>query len=441
MMKNNYLKSLVWIALAVVGFSCEDKEDGPRVQPVDLSLHVVYSSDFNGQSADEVNVTLTNVTSQQVYDGITDASGQLLLEGVPSGTYDIIARKSYTASEFEAFAGVSTDQEEVVFNASQSGFAITTATSAMTLTLESGRVGDLVIKQVYNSGSDRVEGALFRDQFVEIYNNSNDTIYVDGLYVMGALGKTSEGTGAGYLSNGQYDWAQSIGMVATDDANENYLYAKWIYQFPGTGEDYPVYPGKSIIVAQTAVNHKAPFTGNKGEAVTVINPDLTVDLSGADFEVYLAEDGGSPLESDINNPDVPNMNNIFSFGRDFILDNPGREAVAIFRSETDVLSFPAYATPNVTEIKSTTKLYFQIPADLILDAVEIQPSPTNQVPRKLATSLDATYTYVPGGSYSSQSVIRKTSKTFGDRVVLMDTNNSEADFGYFEVANPRGFLQ
>jgi hypothetical protein len=53
--------------------------------------------------------------------------------------------------------------------------------------------------------------------------------------------------------------------------------------------------------------------------------------------------------------------------------------------------------------------------------------------------LDALYTYVPNGAYSSQSAIRKTETTINGRKVLKDTNNSAEDFDFLPLAIPRGF--
>ena len=49
------------------------------------------------------------------------------------------------------------------------------------------------------------------------------------------------------------------------------------------------FTGKSIIIAQTGINHKAPYDRIDGKPVTIQDPELTVDLSKADFEVYLGD--------------------------------------------------------------------------------------------------------------------------------------------------------
>ncbi|MCH8496415.1 MAG: DUF4876 domain-containing protein, partial [Balneolales bacterium] len=155
------------------------------------------------------------------------------------------------------------------------------------------------------------------------------------------------------------------------------------------------------------------------------------------FEVYLGDEFETTFASDIDNPNVPNLRNIFIFGRDLILDNPGRDAFVIFRADIDASEFPAYPSPITRTIRDNTNFHPQIPIEWVIDAVETQPSPSGQVPPKLQNSLDAGYTYVPGGGFSSNSVIRLEAQNFNGRVVLKDTNNSTEDFTFLERANPR----
>ncbi|MCH5715179.1 DUF4876 domain-containing protein [Niabella hibiscisoli] len=51
-------------------------------------------------------------------------------------------------------------------------------------------------------------------------------------------------------------------------------------------------------------------------------------------------------------------------------------------------------------------------------------------------SLDATGAFVTGGQYSSQSLIRKITKTVDGRRILQDTNNSANDFETKTKADP-----
>lgn len=57
----------------------------------------------------------------------------------------------------------------------------------------------------------------------------------------------------------------------------------------------------------------------------------------------------------------------------------------------------------------------------------------------MTTEVDAQFTFVPEGTYSSYAVIRKTQTTINGRKILKDTNNSAEDF-VSQKANPRGFV-
>ncbi|MCH7400389.1 DUF4876 domain-containing protein [Belliella kenyensis] len=434
-----FFSKFSFFGLILIAIACGERDDTPRVEPTNVTIQTTYSDDFDNKPASSVTVSIRNTTSQQVFEGVTGADGTLLLESVPSGLYDITGTITMSSEAFFSFAGYLPDGDEVVFNANMTAVQINPNASSFVLELVSGRLGSLVIKQVYFAGSDRVDGAQFRDQFIEIFNNSTEVQYMDGLYIMGIAGRNSNTPADFTLPNGQWDWSKSVGMSATGDPNNDYVYPKWLFQFPGSGQQYPVQPGKSVVLASTALNHKAPFTGNNGTTISVNNPDLTVDLSGADFEVYLGNDVPQPLASDLDNPNVPNMLNILWMGTDLILDNNGREAIVLIQSDVDIRTFPRYPTPNTTTIGNNTVLRHQVPKSLVIDGVEGQPSPTNQVPKMLPNDIDAGFFYVPGGAWSSEAGIRLTANSFGDRKVLKDSNNSENDFGA-KKANPRGFL-
>jgi hypothetical protein len=139
---------------------------------------------------------------------------------------------------------------------------------------------------------------------------------------------------------------------------------------------------------------------------------------------------------------APNLEIIQYFGRDMIFDTNGRYSFIIFKTDAKIKirELPQYNYPTKATPISTAAKYFQIPSKLILDAVEIQPNvPADRIAKKFKPALDAGFTFVPLGAFTSQSIIRKTDKTVNGRIVLKDTNNSTEDFDYFTIANPRGF--
>lgn len=437
-------KLLLLFISSILLLGCK-KDRTPEIHPVTVKISTTYASAELGKilSLANVKIELKNINTNHSNLIETDAKGMASIDSVSLGIYDINASITIKALDYTKLTGEIVS-EDVVFNASQKNKAITFSNAGnIELSLLSGTIGNWLIKQIHYAGSNTTTGASFRDQFIEIYNNTDSILYADSLYVGEIIGRQSYTNTAYYtIANGQYDWSKSLNMPSNIDANNDYVYPRALFMIPGTGKQYPVQPGKSIIIAQTALNHKAPFTGNDGKTVTVRDPSLTIDLSGADFEAYYGSFLAKPLASDIDNPLVPNVEVLSYFGTDLILDALGRTGVIIFRGKgiAKVKDLPQYNFPTIAAPSTGADKYYQIPNNLIIDAVELQPNTAStRIPKKLVASLDAGFTFAPNGSYSSQSVIRKTLRTENGRMILKDTNNSTEDFDYFTLANPRGF--
>jgi len=430
------------IIMALLTFASCKRSDIENLKPVSVSLKVSLDgsiSDYNFPLTN-AEIKFTNLTNGQITEGKTDKDGNINIPSLSPGNYDIQAVLTISAATYAAATGTSTESN-VVFNGLIKSQNIINATNSFSISLKTGRIGDWVIKQIYYAGSNTSNGAVFRDQFVEIYNNSNEVLYADSLYFSQVYGTTTK-TSAIDLSKGyfqsvskQYDWTKSIGM-SNSKANTDYVYAKTLFMVPGTGKQYPVQPGSSIIIAATAINHKSPFIDTDGKTISVKDPSLTIDLSAANFEIYLGNYPGiNPLTSDIDNPAVPNMINLErASNRDLILDATGRDAYVIFKTNEVVTSWTRYPAPDQTSVNTATDLYYQIPSKYIFDGVEIQPPlAANQIPKKLEGTIDAGFKFVSKGQYSSQSLIRKTAKTVNGRKILQDTNNSANDFDELDI--------
>jgi len=440
-------KLIIAISLIILVFTACKKYEGDitEIHPVKYQVLTSYASQDLGKllPKSKIEVTIKNTKNNVIQKYTTKSDGTISLDSISPGVYDISAMIKIPAADYTVLTGENVEKE-VVFNASEKSRIITIADNQnISLKLISGSTGPWVIKQIYYAGSNTTTGASFRDQFIEIYNNSDSILYADSLYIAEALGiQNLTSTNIYRQNNSQYDWSKAQGMPTNIDANNSYIYTRALLMIPGTGRQYPVKPGESIVLAQTALNHRAPFTGSDGKTITARNPSLTIDLSSADFEAYYAPFLPRPLASDIDNPSVPNVEVLSYSGTDLIFDNLGRMGYVIFKNKgtTDIKKLPQYPYPTIAPSLSDADKYFQIPIEFIIDGVEIQPSSAaSRVPKKLGASLDALYTYAPNGAYSSQSVIRKIETTIQGRRILKDTNNSAEDFDFFPLANPRGF--
>jgi len=434
-------------AMLILAIAACKKDNVPDtnndVKPVTISVKLSYEAENTALalSLEKTEVKITNLTTTQSYTATSNTDGVATFTAISPGNYDVSAVQTIAAEDYNTKAGTNVT-DAVIFNGTLSRQALT-QDGQLAVTLKTGRIGDLVIKQIYYSGSSAANGAVFRDQFVEIYNNSNQTLYADSLYfgqvinTATALNKIDFSKGF-YQSGGQYDWSKSIGMNTTN-ANTGYVYTSALFMIPGTGTQHPILPGTSIIIAATALNHKSPYTGADGKAISVKDPTLTIDLSAADFEVYLGDQNGiNPLASDVDNPAVPNLTVIDrGANRDLVLDALGRDGLIIFKSKVDPKTWGKFPTPEVTQIISTTKTYIQVPVNLIIDGVGLNTTVVaNRIPKYMVDAIDAGETYTTGGSYSSQSVVRKTNKTVSGRIVLKDSNNSANDFGTLTKSDP-----
>lgn len=437
--------------ILVVGFcACQKKDLGSSATPVNLNIVIAYNSEVNsiGLRKDSALVRITNNTSGTTKDAYTNSNGVASFESITPGLYTVTASITISKNTYQQLSGTVVDQD-VVFNGNLTNQSFTEQQMNVNIPLVTGRIGNWVFKQIYYCGSNVSSGASFRDQFFEIYNNSTDTLYADSLCfanVIGVNNTTANYPSHGYLPSNQYDWTQSVNMNDVN-ANTNYVYVRSAFMLPGTGKQLPVLPGKSLLIAQTAQNHAAPYQLNDNTTQNITNPALTVDLSKADFETYMvdfkrAESGSptfTPYKWDIDNPAVPNLNIVyFASGNEWTMDNTGREAIILYKTNgADPKSYPYFASPDITTVTSTTRLYQQIPNKNIIDAVELQKVvESSRVPKRLPNSLDAGPTNITGGDYTSQSLVRKTARTVNGRRVLQDTNNSANDFATKAKADP-----
>lgn len=427
-------KISVFIVIMLLVGCKKDHHNEAFVTSILHTIEVSFDEYLENKPAEGVSVKLTSLQDGVHYEVMTNAEGKAQIQ-LPSGTYDVNASLTLSPAQMKTLSG---QEQEVAFNASLSRIRITTDTNEPTqLRLTTGKIGNILIKQVYYAGSDNKLGAADRDQFIELHNNSNQTIYLDNLCIALVYGVTKVFTGVDFiLPNNQYDWSKSPDLADMGNrANTDYIYSRFVLSFPGTGTDYPLASGKSVLIARTAQNHKAPLT-IAGKTYSIANPDLTIDLSKAPFEVYTEDTSG--LTKDIDNPTAVDMKmeyNTTSF-KELMLNFVGREAYAIFYKPSDFDQFRKVRSPEKDRRGNiNNRLHLQIPNNIVIDGVNLYPLDGNMLPNRLPQSIDAGNIKLTKGQYSSQSAIRKISKRVADKIYYQDTNNSEVDFQSIDRPN------
>jgi len=328
------------------------------------------------------------------YEFETDARGTVSVPSVVPGIYDIITHMEMSGREYKALlknpASVE-DKARVIVGVSLMNQRIFSAAD-MQIDLTAAVVKGLMISKIYYSGTrDNMDRTYTTDGYIEIFNNSDDVQYIDGKY----LGLAESVSPAAYPAN----------------ENPDYIYMRQICRFPGSGEDYPVQPGASLVVAaRSARNH-------------ISSAATSVDLSAADFEVKMTEGSG--------NPDVPMLQLISNSTTIAYLNllSGGPNAVVLFETDEDVLSWP-----EVYQIgKTSGEMFRKVPKTVISDGVECLKKPAQTDPdvntKRLQQDIDAGYiTITSVNGYNHESVERRVSRFENGRYYLTDTNNSSADF-------------
>ncbi|MDD2436942.1 MAG: DUF4876 domain-containing protein [Massilibacteroides sp.] len=383
--KTFYLLSLFTLLFVT---SCSDDDDDVA-KNYEVSIELVTPESIALDKISDLKVVAVNVTT-----------GSETTLSLTDGT----VKTELTAGEYNFRASGNTDDFKLngLINAS----VYENKVVRLTLNIVSGN--GLIFKEVYYTG---VMAYYWKDGFYEIYNNSNEVQYLDGVI----LGIVDGGFGA------PSPWADEDGNLP-----ERYPMINHTVYFPGSGQEYPLEPGKSVIVATVAINHSARELTDEDTA-------SPVDLSNADWNIYIPTQA-----SDIQVSGIPNTLVAYStWGLDFMPRVNGQALILAKLPEgTTVESF--VANPDNYQKTPGTGLWNQlmIPHEYVIDGVDfVYPMEGQQYKTLLATE-DVGMTWVYGNdgpgteaSYSGKSIRRKVAGITEDGMVIYkDTNNSSEDF-------------
>ena len=383
------MKRILFATLILAALSCT--REAPRATEPFLLEFKMPSECKSAARYKDQRVLLNGDLSYQFE---TDAAGMVTVSGLVPGIYDIITNWEMSGKEYKALLkdpeGVD-DKARVIVGVSLMNQRIFEAQD-MVIDLSAAIVKGLMISKIYYSGTkDQMDRNYATDSYIEIFNNSDEVVFIDGKY----LGLAESVSPAAYPAN----------------ENPDSIYMRQICKFPGNGADYPVQPGGSIVVAaKSARNHQE----------SALN---TVDLSHADFEVKVMEGSG--------NPDVPMLPIISNSTKIQTLNllSGGPNAVVLFETDEDVLSWPEVYQRG----KTSGEMFRRIHKSVVIDGVECLKKPAQTDPdvntKRLQQDIDAGYitiTAINGNNH--ESVDRKVSRFENGRYYLTDTNNSSADF-------------
>ncbi|MCK3683397.1 DUF4876 domain-containing protein [Maribellus sp. YY47] len=367
-----------------------------------VTLKIVYPDGFTAADfPGDVTVTATNTNTSRVTSVVATPNGTVTFELV-EGTYNFNTVFSVTGD----------DNQEYTFNGAISNYSLLMESMVDMNLILADNTGGFIFKEIYYVSSKTPEGKSYSsDQFFEIYNNSGDTLYADGL-CLAVLDHTT--------TSKLTVWVNEDGSLM-----ERLPLAFHTWIVPGNGTDHPVYPGQNIVIAQDGINHITDENGN---------PNSPVDLSSADWETYVESSG-----KDLDASSVPNLTVVYTTSTimaDWVISTLG-PAIVLFRFPNSWESYVADANNFMIKPGSSQSTeYMLIDRDYVIDAVELAKFDAPEIYKRLPAELDAGYTYVEAGPFSSKSVRRKAKMIVNGRVIYQDTNNSSVDFLHDLVPTP-----
>lgn len=361
-----------------------------EVGSIEIEVKITSESDLSTlKNFQDLEIKLTNVEENVAYVRATEGISTMLSDILP-GIYTInITGKA-----------IDDKGEEQFFNGSVQNLPLLKDGATVDIELFPGWVSPIVFKEIFYSGTQQF---YFRNQFYEIYNNSDELFYLDGLYF--CVAEPMKAT-------------TKKPIWPAEDGNK-YIYTDRLWKIPGGGKEYPLYPGESAVLSQFAANHQ----------LEIYNPDSPIDGSTSEFEFNM---------NNAKFPDQPAYDMVHVFHNGYA--EMGRTpqyltsvfgcACIIFRVPEGEVYDPVADTSLQAKDASSkqAKVYAKVPVRYVLDAVEAADNENALNMKRLPSMLDIGMTWV-GGTYNSLGIVRKK---IGERAdgtpILQDTNNSTNDF-------------
>lgn len=337
---------------------------------------------------------------------VADVNGRVVLSDVAAGIYWVGAEQRVPAGgsaigEASRVAGILAGGETVVVPVEE--------TTRLPVPLKLDIPGSLVISEVFMDSPppwETGDRAFNGSKYFELFNNGENTVFLDGMLLAHLYSSYRELGAYGHHS------CSSSRPMREDPSG---VWADVIWQFPGSGGEYPVAPGGVVVVAVAAADH----TGVHASAL---------DLSDADFEL-------DPLGG-ADNPAAPNLASVGPLVGTAMEGRGLNGAVPFYAlaSRVDVQSLVLEQDPGI----GTTREYRRIPAERILDVAMTWLDTSNSEITRVAPCphpVHPSFDRLPGGYIpqgldpASASASRRLVPLYsGGGSVLLDTNTSKVDF-------------
>jgi hypothetical protein len=276
----------------------------------------------------EVKLAPTDSTLGSPQTFTSSSSGLVTVAGLKDGRYVADVKRALSSQELAKLGSA----PDVRGFAGRGIVQVSVASSSAVVSIPASRRRSLLINEFsWRALLDIGTLGYYDNGFIELYNNSDTTIYLDGISIGQSISIFRD------FPNFPCSMFESL---RNDPAG---IWSFFHFMFPGSGHDYPVQPGKLVVIAQDAIDHSGFYPG-------------LPDLRNADFELL------GP--SDVDNPTVPNL-------IDRSYDSPASAAHGMtgfpsggtffIAAPVDLNSLPRQRDPRFERV------YWRFPSNTILD--------------------------------------------------------------------------
>ena len=322
------------------------------------------------------------------------AAGTLTIAKLAAGDYVIEAKRWLSDSERSRLpAG-----DDAMGFVAKAYVRIAVGGGQAAVSVPASRRRSLVISEFSNNQLNLIPDAYQDNAYVELYNNADTTVFVDGMLLARALSPS--------FDQPTFPCSLYNPGVGFDPAG---VWARWLARFPGTGREFSVPPGGTIVVATDAIDHSAIVARG-------------LDLRSANCEMI--------GYADVDNPTVPNMIDVSTSGSDFphgINWQGLLSSVTALAMPTDLSTLPRSTLPGVGG-----NIVIRLPGSRILDVLSLQGKYVSEYPpcpNKVHTNFDRAFATLFESDDFTHSSQRKMAQAMpGGRSVVQHTRSSDADF-------------
>ena len=402
------MNKLLWNVLAVLMLSvsvcltsCSDDDDENLVT-VKFSAAPMVEGTLSVSQLNGMKVVFTDIRNQDKTTGVLDAAGQCEVV-LPISTYDIAIEETIKNAEGDDVV-IATRMQNVSINQMEQKI------EAKVNSLPAKALGqNFIFSEIFFNGETNSGQMMHPDQYLVIFNPTNETLYADGL----CIGVTMQ-------------LGRSDKSLWYDDYYPNNVPVAGFITIPGSGKEHAVAPGERFVIGRTAIDHSK-----------VEGYDNAVDLSGVDYEMYNLEVN----PNDVDNPAVPNViysnNGKFGFSMHprgfaspflFKLENGNQSTIEAFIKEhtsRHLHFFPGNPDKGIEDETIEIDIW-SLPTEDIIDGVQTGDERFKIVTRVMPQVVDRGE-FIVSGCHRQELAIRKTIKV-GDKIYYQDTNNTSEDF-------------